>query len=142
MVVLLLKRMLPFLFLPSIVWAQSNNGFVKGRVTEKTESGNTEVLIGANVYWMGTTKGVATDNEGEFAIERIKGTSKLIISYVGYVSDTIDVANKSVVEVALHQEKTLDEVEISYRQNSTTIDYSKVDKTETMGEKHGNMGGS
>ena len=127
--------MLPFLFLPSIVWAQSNNGFVKGRVTEKTESGNTEVLIGANVYWMGTTKGVATDNEGEFAIERIKGTSKLIISYVGYVSDTIDVANKSVVEVALHQEKTLDEVEISYRQNSTTIDYSKVDKTETMGEK-------
>jgi len=121
--------------LPVLGLAQTDNGFVTGSVSELEESGSLIPLVGANVYWLGTTNGIATDENGRFSIEKTTGSQKLVISYVGYLSDTLDVAGQSNLEIQLKPESTLEEVEISYRQNSTTIDYARVNKMETMGEK-------
>lgn len=48
-------------------------------------------LIGASVYWAGTTVGVGTNASGEFSLHRVKGYDHLIASYLGFVNDTLRV---------------------------------------------------
>ena len=48
-------------------------------------------LVGASVYWAGTTVGASTDAEGAFLLHRVKGYDRLVASYLGYVNDTIRV---------------------------------------------------
>ncbi|MFV1883240.1 MAG: TonB-dependent receptor [Balneola sp.] len=58
------------------------NGSVEGRVVE---AGTDEPLIGASVYIKGTTKGTATDIDGEFKINNVaEGEYIIVISYLGY----------------------------------------------------------
>ena len=62
-------------------------------------------LIGASVYWAGTTIGSSTDAQGAFLLHRVKGYDKLVASYLGYVNDTIRVENGADrVEFALRSE--------------------------------------
>ena len=62
---------------------------IKGRVMEETENGEV-ALPGANVYWVGTSKGSVSDANGEFKIKWEK-VGKLVVSFIGYQSDTIEV---------------------------------------------------
>ena len=48
-------------------------------------------LVGASVYWAGTTIGASTDAEGAFLLHRVRGYDRLVASYLGYVNDTIRV---------------------------------------------------
>ena len=56
-----------------------------GKVTDR----NGEPLIGASVYWAGTTVGGSTDPEGNYIIYRVKGHNKLVAGYLGYTNDTL-----------------------------------------------------
>ena len=49
-------------------------------------------LVGASVYWEGTTIGASTDAQGAFLLHRVKGYDNLVASYLGYVDDTLRVA--------------------------------------------------
>ncbi len=86
-----------------------------------------EPLIGANVYWDGTTQGVATDVEGQFSLNIIpKLPHKLVISFVGYISDTILISSENQkVEIKLKETKELSEVTIKARKSGSH--YSKID---------------
>ena len=53
--------------------AQSIKGVVKG-------ADNTEPLIGASIYWAGTSVGVSSALDGSFTIHRVKGYVQLIAS--------------------------------------------------------------
>lgn len=71
---------LVFLCSVSSLWAQ--NVSFTGTVSEKNSG---EPLIGANVYFDGTTLGTVTDKNGEFTIRNVKpGTYEVIVSCVGY----------------------------------------------------------
>lgn len=48
-------------------------------------------LVGASVYWAGTTIGTSTDAEGAFLLHRVKNYDLLVASYLGYVNDTVRV---------------------------------------------------
>ncbi len=50
-------------------------------------------LVGASVYWESTTIGASTDAEGAFLLHRVKGYDNLVASYLGFVNDTLHVAN-------------------------------------------------
>jgi hypothetical protein len=65
---------------------------VEGHISEKDSESNVSPLAGANIYWEGTTLGTVTDNDGFFTINRPKGATILVISFVGYEPDTITVA--------------------------------------------------
>ncbi|PKQ63446.1 hypothetical protein BZG02_08690 [Labilibaculum filiforme] len=57
-------------------------GALSGTVTEKD---GTTPLIGANVYFYGTTIGVATDSEGYYSFRNLKvGAYEIVVSYSGY----------------------------------------------------------
>ncbi|MFW5656536.1 MAG: TonB-dependent receptor [Bacteroidota bacterium] len=128
-IVFLLVNLLPGL------WAQQSNGTLQGNVTEKDEEGNMQPLVGANVYWMGTAKGTVTDEKGAFTLNRVAKTSSLVVSYIGYATDTIDVGGKNKISIQLSSSVELDEAKIAYRQKSTEISRLDPLKTETMGEK-------
>ena len=46
-------------------------------------------LVGASVYWAGTTIGASTSATGEDSVHRVKNYDLLVASYLGYVNDTI-----------------------------------------------------
>lgn len=67
-------------------------------------------IIGANVVQKGTTNGVITDLDGNFVL-KIEGTEELQISYIGYISQTINVQGKNDIKIILKEDsQTLDEV--------------------------------
>ncbi|WP_276496536.1 TonB-dependent receptor [Pontibacter litorisediminis] len=84
---------------------------LQGKVVDKTNPG--QPLIGANVVWLGTDKGTATDGAGTFTLAWADAKiPKVLISYIGYTSDTVDVAGKSNVVLTLGQATGLQEVVI------------------------------
>lgn len=93
---------------------------LEGRVWEEN-AGVKNVLPGANVYWVGSTVGATTDQEGQFRIEKRVG-AKLVVSFIGYRSDTLTVrAEDNYVEVVLKSGQELDEVNVVKRGPGTII---------------------
>ncbi len=68
-----------------VILAQSG---IKG-VVKDTEMNND--MIGATVMVEGTTNGIATDSDGRFKLDVAPGPYVIDISYVGYVSQRVDV---------------------------------------------------
>jgi len=99
------------------VWAQT----IRGTVTEKKDEGN-QPLVGANVFWLGTTQGVITDAAGNFTLNSHPTANKLIISYVGYVADTLEINDFSAkLEIALEADQLKSVVVTAQNQLSQEI---------------------
>ena len=82
---------------------------VKGTVTD--EQG--EPLIGASIAVKGTTQGVITDFNGQFSIDASKSAT-LIVSYVGYRSEEVQVKGQSNLKIVLKEDsKIIDEVVVT-----------------------------
>src|SRR5690606_12809136 len=80
---------------------------IRGTITD--QSG--EPLIGVNVQVQGTTKGTATDYNGEFVLENINENAILVISYIGYQSQEVPVSLDGSMNITLSEDsKTLEEV--------------------------------
>ncbi|MBN8681141.1 MAG: SusC/RagA family TonB-linked outer membrane protein [Chitinophagales bacterium] len=80
---------------------------VKGKVTD-AESG--EGLIGATVAVVGTTRGAATDIDGNYSVDVPAGATQLRFSYTGYAEMVVDLDANNVVNAALKAGTVLDEV--------------------------------
>ncbi len=88
---------------------------VNGTVYELV-NGEKEVLFGANIYWENSSTGTISDMNGEFKIEKVSSTNKLIVSFIGYNTDTITIPEKrKTIEVVLTAGETLSEVVVSER---------------------------
>lgn len=108
---------------------------VSGRVVENGTQGKIG-LPGANVYWLGTTKGAVTDGKGNFTIGW-SPVGRLVVSFTGYAPDTLNnVKAGSVVEVILMAGQQLEEVSVVKR-GQTTVMSSKgpvIEQVITGGE--------
>ncbi|MEM7368278.1 MAG: carboxypeptidase-like regulatory domain-containing protein [Bacteroidota bacterium] len=69
-------------------------------------------LIGASVLIKGTTIGTLTNNDGSFGI-RMPREGKLVVSYVGYATQDVEVSGRSSVDVRLSSDLTLEEVVVT-----------------------------
>ncbi len=110
------------------------NGYaqeIKGRVAELINNEKV-ALPGASVYWAGTTIGVVTDDDGYFKI-RWNESGKLVASFMGYHSDTLQVTSKvkEVEFVLLSSDEMLDEVQVR-SQKLTTIISTRGPKIEQL----------
>ena len=72
-------------------------------------------LVGANVYWAGTTIGVATDLDGRFKLEPTEETNLLVTSFMGYHNDTTEVTQHTELTIVLVSDLVLEEVNIVER---------------------------
>ena len=103
---------------------------VRGRISEQVNSQHLP-LVGANVHWLKTTNGTTTDSLGQFTIAPSATSNKLVVSYVGYHSDTLTIIDPSQeLLVTLRSESTLREVTVSG--GSTQIDQLNPIHTEIL----------
>ncbi len=59
-----------------------------------------EPLIGATIFIKGTTTGAVTDLEGKYSISA-PDDATLVFSYVGYLTQEIEVGNQSIIDISL-----------------------------------------
>lgn len=70
-----------------------------------------EPLVGATVRAKGTNQGTLTDAEGQFELSISDDVSTLIVSYLGYATQEVEIGGRSVIDVSLLEStSTLDEV--------------------------------
>jgi len=115
--------------------AEHEGDQLNGSVFEIDGEGIRTPLQGANVYWIGTSTGTTTDTEGIFSIPLEPEAHMLIVSYVGYGSDTIHVHEPSEVEVEFSKSTMLEEVQVSYRIKPTSISFSSAYNIQNIHEK-------
>ncbi len=83
---------------------------VVGKVVEYQENKKPTPVVNANVYWLSSSMGTTTDMEGDFKIPYNSDSRKLVISSVGYRSDTIPVNRPNLGNIILYPNVILDEV--------------------------------
>ena len=91
-----------------------------------------EPLVGANVYWAGTSVGVATDLDGRFQLEPVKSTNLLVTSFMGFHNDTTAVTAHSELTIVLVSDLLLEEVDIVERKMAVLRSRVSALQTETI----------
>ena len=93
---------------------------IKGRVVEQLQDGSEVSIPGANVYWEGTTIGVATNSEGYYLIPSPKKyPSTMVVSYVGYQAYSQEITEWSHYHIYLKPSVELGEVKVKGKVNTT-----------------------
>lgn len=72
---------------------------------------NGEPIIGANVVVKGTTNGIVTDFDGNFTLTNVPEGAVITISYIGYLTQEIPVANQTSLQIVMKEDtQKLEEV--------------------------------
>ncbi|MCI0522844.1 MAG: TonB-dependent receptor [Bacteroidales bacterium] len=120
--------MKPYIFIifmlsaPLLTFAQ---GSLEGKVmiAESPQASDSIGLPGASIVWAGTNTGTSTNSAGFFTIRRPKGRDKLVVSFVGYKTDTVDVASDlDYIEIFLAEDNLIEGVTVIGRARGTHID--------------------
>jgi len=77
-------------------YAKHLSGYVYGQDNKKKIP-----LEGAAILELGQPNGVLTDGNGLFEIELNENTTHIVVSYVSFVSDTVEITDKEAVEITL-----------------------------------------
>ena len=97
----------------------------KVKVSGQVKDVSGEPVIGVSVVEQGTANGTATDINGNYSLN-VSGNGKLTFTYVGFVSQTISVEGKSLINLTMSEDtKTLDELVV--------IGYGIVKKSDLTG---------
>ena len=99
---------------PQAVFAEVNElqsvmqaGTVKGQVVDAAG----EPVIGATVQVKGTTNGTITDFDGNFILNNVPEKGILVISYIGYKAQEVNISGKTSIKVVVKEDtEVLDEV--------------------------------
>lgn len=103
------------------IWVSAQNITVKGTVKDATGEG----LPGVNVLQQGTTNGIITDIDGNFAIN-VPSNAKLEFSFIGYVKQVVAVNGQRTLSVTLKEDsQALDEVVV--------VGYGAIRKSDVSG---------
>ena len=85
---------------------QQTKKTITGKITDK----DGESIIGANIVEKGTTNGTITDTDGNFSLS-VENDAVLHISFIGYLSQDINTAGKTIFNIILPEEiKELEEM--------------------------------
>ncbi len=107
---------------------------IQGIILEMDDAGKELPIIGANIYWAGTTIGTVSDLDGYFKLDKSNG-GKLIVSYVGYNNDTMSIDEQQFIEIVMSDATMMREVTITHKQKSTGVSFLSAGKLQKIGEK-------
>jgi len=106
--------------------------FLYGRVLEANNNNDKIGLSGANIYWLNTEIGTVTDLDGNFKVPYKPDYKKLIISYVGFKTDTLTIKSSQFITHTLSPVDNLDEVVVKSRKQTTSKSYLKAQNVFTV----------
>ena len=99
--------MIRYLIFPLFLLGSLSSAFSQVRGIVKDIAG--EPIIGANVFWLGTTTGTTTGESGKFSLPETGTSDKLVVRFVGYRSDTIHIDRVDTVwEIVLQDGAVMD----------------------------------
>ena len=104
-----------FVFYSTSFFSQSVAGKVLEIVNDKEVP-----LVGANVFLLDKSKGDISDLTGDFLIENIGNAKEYIVSYVGYMNDTLKI-NNEYSKIILNKNSNLDEINISFKEKTSSV---------------------
>jgi len=114
---------------PIIVFSQEK---LEGIVTEATSDNKIFPLAGANVFWLNTSVGAVTDIEGKFSIPYQPSYKKLVISFVGFKTDTLTITRPRYIKHMLEATSDLDEITLTARKQATSRSYMSAQNIMTI----------
>lgn len=90
----------------------SSLALAQSKVTGVVKDGTGEPIIGASVSVKGAQGvGAVTDIDGNFTLTVPSGKKQLLVSYIGFTPQTVDVTGKNTFEIVLKEDnQTLNEV--------------------------------
>ena len=91
----------------------------KGMIMDKNNPKDNLGVFGANVYWLNTSVGATTDEKGWFAIPYKSSYKKLVVSFVGYKTDTLTITSLEPIHHFITPENELEEVKITSKRKAT-----------------------
>lgn len=83
-------------------------------------------IPGVNVVVKGTANGTSTDFDGLYSIDIASGNSVLVFSYLGFITEEIDVGDKSVIDVSLTED-------VSALEEVVVVGYGTTKKSDITG---------
>ncbi|MFQ3180857.1 MAG: outer membrane receptor for ferrienterochelin and colicins, partial [Polaribacter sp.] len=95
------------LLFPVFIFAQIN---LKGIIMDAQNPKKNLGITGATVNWLNTNIGAITNNKGWFTVPYKKEYKKLVISYIGYKTDTITISNLTPIHHFITSESELKEI--------------------------------
>ncbi|QDK83366.1 TonB-dependent receptor [Spirosoma sp. KCTC 42546] len=111
------------LLLITLVSQAQSTRTLTGRITDATTNGG---LPGVNVLVKGTQQGTTTNADGQYTLNVPASAATLTFSFIGYVSQDVDIANRSTIDVTLKaDDRSLNEVVV--------VGYGTQRKIETTG---------
>ncbi|MEA5425962.1 TonB-dependent receptor [Arcicella lustrica] len=135
-----LKRLSGFIILiiSNIVFSfqtfSQSGEIVRGIVLEKKSDGKKEAIIGATLRWQNAQRGTSSDEKGEFSLSKAPQNHQLIVSSVGYKTDTLMVHSLAFLEIYLNPENAaLSEVVV--KAEATSMDRMNPIHTEIITSK-------
>jgi outer membrane receptor for ferrienterochelin and colicin len=108
---------------------------LKGMIMERNTQKQQIPLPGANVFWLNTSIGTITSDDGTFTLPYKSAYKKLIISYVGFKTDTLSVNTPKMIHHLLEATDDLGEVTVSARKKSTATSYLSSQNIATISSK-------
>lgn len=104
---------LRFLSLAMLLLLTGGGVLAQSRTVTGTVSAEDGPMPGVSVLVVGSNKGASTDGDGKYTLELAPAETSLTFSFIGYKTVTVDVGNRSVVDVTLEPDaQSLDEVVI------------------------------
>lgn len=92
---------------------------LEGTLYEINEDEKKQVLAGATIYWQNTSIGSISDSHGRFVIPRKNQERHLIVSFIGYQSDTVLIdKDQTILELILQKGKELSGVTITSNEST------------------------
>ena len=106
---------------PVIIFTQTSlSGMIMDSVNPKDNLG----VEGASIHWLNTNISTISNSKGWFKIPYEKTYKKLVISYLGYQTDTITVLSSNPIHHFLTLQSELDEVVVTSRKKATFKSFS------------------
>mgnify|MGYP003630299121 FL=1 len=124
------------IILGSFIFLTVTNSFsqekVEGMIMEANESNKHIGLSGANIYWLNSQIGTMTNEEGLFSIPYSKDYNKLVISYIGFKSDTLVINEPKMIHHSLQPSNELEEVIVEKKRDALQKTYFSAQNVVTV----------
>lgn len=103
------------LFIPFLIFSQST---FTGMIMDKNNPKDNLGVEGVSVHWLDTNVGTITNEKGRFTINYKPEYKKLVVSYLGYKTDTLTINILTPIHHFLTLESELEEITINSKRNA------------------------
>ena len=111
------------LFIPFLIFSQST---FTGMIMDKNNPKDNLGVEGVSVHWLDTNVGTITNEKGWFTINYKPEYKKLVVSYLGYKTDTLTINSLTPIHHFLTLESELEEITINSKRNAVQKSFLSI----------------